>query len=36
MEQRIDLTGKLKGVTVTKKGNDAYVSELETLTDSWL
>ena len=29
MEQRIDLTGKLEGVTVTKKGNDAYVSELD-------
>lgn len=29
MEQRINLTGKLEGVTVTKKGNDAYISELD-------
>lgn len=29
MEQRIKLTGKLEGMTVVKKGNDAYVSELD-------
>lgn len=29
MKQRIKLTGKLEGVTVIKKGNDAYVSELD-------